>query len=626
MNQANNNNQSNAENQSKVDFQHWQKLISSTSRADYFSSWLAIVSASIGGVEDATVMVHEDENLVPAGSWPENGKILSNESYLLAKDAVFERKALIEQLSDSDSYLLSYPMAINESLVVAVVMQVSNRNQQALGEALKQLQLGSAWLELVFRREEAQQDEALVDQAVSTLGLMSRVSEQKTFYAASMELVTVLANELQCEKVIYGVYKKSDMDLVALSNNGQFGRKMDLMSSVADLMLEAIDQQRSIRFPLEESIEKIISDNEAEIEIAVKHQQFAKRFDSVSLLTVPVFSDVGDCLGAVTLERSKGQTFDQEEQDLVTTISRIALNVIDEKRRNEWSVGRIIRERIARFWHTTVSNQFPLRNAILGGIAAVLLLGFVLPGDLEIKANTFLEGYIERAVVAPFDGFIQVSEKRVGDAVKKGEVLGSMDSSELELELTDLLGQQSQSLSQIRESQAAGDRSRAKIFQTQLQQVQAQINLLKSRITRTNLLAPYDGYIVRGDLNRQLGAAINRGDVMFVVAPLDKYRVVMQVDERDISYIQEGNPASLIFSALPSERIETQITDITPIATAAAGRNFFRVEAELSDEQQRLRPGMEGVVRIEAGRHNLMWIWIRGFVDWLRIFIWKWMP
>ena len=626
MNQANNHNQDNAKNQSKVDFQHWQNLISSTSRADYFASWLAIVSASIGDVENATVMVHEDENIVPAGSWPESGQILSNEAYLIAKDAVLERKALIEKLNDSDAYLLSYPMAINDELIVAVVMQVSARSQQALGSALQQLQLGSAWLELIFRREEAQQDEALVDQAVSTLGLMSRVSEQTTFHGAAMELVTVLANELHCEKVIYGVYKKSDMDLVALSNNGQFGRKMNLMSSVADMMLEAVDQQRSIRFPLEAASEQMETDSATNLEIAVKHQQFAQRFNSVSVMTVPVFTEDGECLGVVALERSKGQAFEQAEQDLVVTISHIALNMIDEKRRNEWSIGRIVRERINRFWQTTVSNQFPLRNAILGGIVAVLLLGFVLPGNLEIKANTFLEGYVERAVVAPFDGFIQLSEKRVGDAVKKGEVLGSMDSSELELELTDLLGQQSQSLSQIRESQAAGDRARAKIFQTQLLQVQAQINLLKSRIQRTNLLAPYDGYIVRGDLSRQLGAAINRGDVMFVVAPLEKYRVVMQVDERDISYIEEGNSARLIFSALPSERIDTKITDITPIATAAAGRNFFRVEAELSDDQKRLRPGMEGVVRIEAGRHNLMWIWVREFVDWMRIFIWKWLP
>ena len=201
-----------------------------------------------------------------------------------------------------------------------------------------------------------------------------------------------------------------------------------------------------------------------------------------------------------------------------------------------------------------------------------------------------------------------------------------MDDSELELELSDLLGQQSQALSQIRESQASRDRARAKIFQTQLEQVQAQINLLKARIQRTQLTAPYDGYIVRGDLSRQLGAAITRGEVLFVVAPLNKYRVVMQVDEKDISYIEKGNAARLILSALASQRIDIEVADITPIATAAEGRNFFRVEAELNDDEQRLRPGMKGVARIEAGRHNLLWIWVREFVDWLRIFIWKWAP
>ena len=632
MNQANNQNSDTSKTQTRVDYQHWQNLINSTSRVDYFSSWLAIVGASIGGVKKSSVLVHEDGNLVPSGYWPENEQMLDNESYLLAKDAVQERKALIEPVNDSDAYLLSYPLVINEELVVAVVMQVSHRSQQELSSALQQLQLGSAWLELIFRREEAHQDQGLVEQAISTLGLMSSVSEQKNAHAAAMELVSVLANDLGCEKVVYGVYQMNDVDLIALSNNGQFGRKMDVMRSISDVMLEAIDQQRSIRFATENMLVQADGQSghqakdQSTKSIVIKHEQFLQQTNAIAVMTVPTFSEGGDCLGALTLERAHGEPFSVEEYELVATISHIAANVIDVKRQNERSVFRIVKDRMSQFWQSTVSNTYPLRNAILGIVALVVFLGAILPGDLEIKANTVLEGFVERAVVAPFDGYIELSEKRVGDAVKEGEVLGSMDASELQLELAELLGQQSQAQSQVRESQAAGDRARVKIFQAQFKQVQAQINLLNSRIKRTNLLAPYDGYIVRGDLSRQLGAAINRGDVMFVIAPLDKYRVVMQVDEKDIAYIKKGNQARLILSALPSERLSLSLADITPIATAAGGRNYFRVEAELDDDFQRLRPGMEGVVRIEAGRHNLMWIWVRDFVDWLRIFVWKWTP
>ncbi len=631
MNQANNQSSGAPKTHSRVDYQHWQNLINSTSRAEYFASWLAIVGVAIGGVEKSSVLVHEDGNLVPAGYWPENEHVLDNESYLLAKDAIQERKALIEPVEGSDAYLLSYPLTINDELVIAVVLRVSHRNQEALSSALQQLQLGSAWLELIFRREEAHQDQGLVEQAVSTLSLMSSVSEQKNAHAAAMEFVNVLANDLGCEKVAYGVYHTNDVDLIALSNNGQFGRKMDVMRSMSDVMLEAVDQQRSIRLSRDS-----LSDNSCDQDagsdvdrqhlIVVKHGKFLQQTNAIAVMTVPVFSQKGDCLGALTLERVQGEPFSVEEYELVATISHIAANIIDVKRQNERSVLGIVKSRISQFWQSTVSNTYPLRNAVLGLFAAVILLGLILPGDLEIKANTVLEGFVERAVVAPFDGYIQLSEKRVGDAVTQGEVLGRMDASELQLELAEQLGQQSQAQSQVRESQAAGDRARAKIFQAQVKQVQAQINLLNARIQRTNLLAPYDGYIVRGDLSRQLGAAINRGDVMFVVAPLDKYRVVMQVDEKDIAFIQKGNQARLILSALPSERLNLTLADITPIATAAGGRNFFRVEAELDDDSQRLRPGMEGVVRIEAGRHNLMWIWVRDFIDWLRIFVWKWMP
>jgi hypothetical protein len=35
---------------------------------------------------------------------------------------------------------------------------------------------------------------------------------------------------------------------------------------------------------------------------------------------------------------------------------------------------------------------------------------------------------------------------------------------------------------------------------------------------------------------------------------------------------------------------------------------------------------MEGVVKIEAGRHNVAWIWLHPLVDWLRIKIWSLVP
>jgi hypothetical protein len=62
------------------------------------------------------------------------------------------------------------------------------------------------------------------------------------------------------------------------------------------------------------------------------------------------------------------------------------------------------------------------------------------------------------------------------------------------------------------------------------------------------------------------------------------------------------------------------------VATAEDGRNFFRVDARLEEPTSALRPGMEGVAKIEVGPRRLIWIWTHSLVDWLRLWFWTWLP
>ena len=68
------------------------------------------------------------------------------------------------------------------------------------------------------------------------------------------------------------------------------------------------------------------------------------------------------------------------------------------------------------------------------------------------------------------------------------------------------------------------------------------------------------------------------------------------------------------------------VKQITPVSTAREGRNYFRVEADLQGSRERLRPGMEGVGKIEIDRRRLIWIWTHQVIDWLRLKLWSWLP
>jgi len=111
-----------------------------------------------------------------------------------------------------------------------------------------------------------------------------------------------------------------------------------------------------------------------------------------------------------------------------------------------------------------------------------------------------------------------------------------------------------------------------------------------------------------------------------VLAPLDGYRIVLEVDELDISGVQIGQVGQLSLSAFPGEAIDFTVETITPESNSGNGRNTFVVEARLEDQSLALRPGMQGTGKILIGERKLIWIWTHGFFDWLRIWTWSWWP
>ena len=150
---------------------------------------------------------------------------------------------------------------------------------------------------------------------------------------------------------------------------------------------------------------------------------------------------------------------------------------------------------------------------------------------------------------------------------------------------------------------------------------------MEERLARAVITAPFDGIVVSGDLSQQIGSPVETGRLLFEVAPLQGYRVMMEVDDRDIAHVALGQTGELVLSGMPDRRIALTVRRITPVATQKDGRNFFSVEAAVgAGAPQGLRPGMEGVARIGVGERSLLWIWTRGFVEWLRLALWSWLP
>lgn len=197
-------------------------------------------------------------------------------------------------------------------------------------------------------------------------------------------------------------------------------------------------------------------------------------------------------------------------------------------------------------------------------------------------------------------------------------MLCTLDDRDLRLERLSRFSQKSQLQRQHQNAVAKYDRAQASIIEAQLDQATAELELIDAQLGRTRLQAPFAGLLVSGDLSQRLGNAVTKGEVLFEVTLLDAYRVILEVDERRINDVRTGQGGSLVLASQPGTTYAFTI--------AKDGRNFFRVEARLASIDDRLRPGMEGVGKIAVDRRRLLAIWSRELIEWLHLWLWRWLP
>ena len=355
--------------------------------------------------------------------------------------------------------------------------------------------------------------------------------------------------------------------------------------------------------------------------------RFAQKNDGGTVLTIPLFVGDND-FGAITLERPSGTEFDQPTVDLCESVAAIVGPILHVKHQNDRHILIKMRDSLAIQYDKLLGSRHFGYKSVVATIAAVIVFFAVAKGDYRITAPSVLEGELQRAIVAPFEGYILKANVRAGDIVEKDQVLAELDDTELSLERLRWSTERQQRLMEYDQAMAVHDRAKLNIISAKIKQSEAQAALLDEHLARARLKVPFAGIVVSGDLSQSIGAPVQRGDVLFEVAPLDAYRIILKVDEREITDIKIGQSGALVLSSVPDAILPLVIERITPVSETREGRNYFRVEARFTDavDYAGLRPGMEGIGKITVDERRLIWIWTYKMIDWLRLSLWQWLP
>jgi RND family efflux transporter MFP subunit len=481
---------------------------------------------------------------------------------------------------------------------------------------MRQLQWGSAWVEVLGHRgQSTTPDTSSLERMQAVVTLLATVVSPKSFHGAAVALATALASRFDCDRVSIGMLRRGSIRLAAMSHTGQFGEDTNIVRAIDAAMDESADQGASVVFPEAPGHRAVVTR---------AHARLSRETGNASICSVPLPGRQGT-VGAITLERAVDNPFDEETIAICESLGGLVGPVLETYRRDDRWLARKIWDSFVGMLKALIGPKHVAAKLIIVGVIVLAVFLSKAHGTYRITANTVIEPSAQQAVATAFDGYIRTAPLRAGDIIHKGQELATLDDKDWQLERNRWQSQEDQSRRQYHEALGNGNASQSQIYAAQMAQATAQVALLDEQISRTKITAPFDGIIVTGDLSQSLGAPVQKGQVLFQLAPLGSYRVILQVDERDIADVVTGQQGQLALSGFPADHLPFEVRRITPVSTTTEGRNYFRVEAHL-ENTERLRPGMEGVGKIEVDNRLLAWIWTHQAVDWLRLKIWNWLP
>lgn len=456
---------------------------------------------------------------------------------------------------------------------------------------------------------------------------------EKDWTTGAAAWVTLLNQQLKCHRVALGWVSGQSLRLRVLSDGVLLDEGVAL-PELHQAMLEAAHQQQMLSWPLAAD-----STHDQSKAITMAHQTLCRVQGLSGVVTVPLAQD-GVVLGALTLERTaqidplRPLSFEQQHAAKGFSDAELSWAV---RLAELMSPALSLRYRLEQPWYERGRGWMeslrlrladPRERALRWSVLAffgIMSFGIGLPLPYQVTASARLEGAVQRVMSAPQDGFLREVHVHAGDVVKAGQVLAEMADDDLQNTLRARVAEANQHENAFAEAFARGDRAQAVIAQSKLSETRAQMALIEQQIARLKITSPFDGVVIAGDLRQQLGAPLKRGDNMLTLAPGLDWRVVLEIDETDIASLNKGQMARLRLAAMPDQTIGLMLNRVTPVAKTTPNGVRYEIEAIPTGAgagARGLRPGLQGVARIDMPPRPLLWRMADRTWQWLRMQAW----
>ena len=481
------------------------------------------------------------------------------------------------------------------------LMMLVCKSKTAAARAIPVLQKVAAGMQLWLKGSTAVDSDWQVQSLSSILELVSVIEKERTTEAAATETVNQLGNLLGCTAIALGMMKNHRMYLKAISGVTKIDRGSETSRNWRQALVESVNRDEPGLYPAADPEKNFLLQS---------HLQLASTTHAEAVFSCPL--KVGEKpKGAIVFTGPKNLITDDRFERFILAASPAiagALGAVDRAKRGPIS-------RLVGWFCEKVSaaKRFLLLVAIIGSCFLLML-----PITYRVRCSCVTEPVSRRFAVAPFDGQIVTGIAESGDQVKEGEVLAEMDGRTIRWELSGVTAEREQSL-RTREMELS-ERNVPKTILAELEydRLISEEEILRHKRDHLEIKSPIDGIVLSGSLERAEAASIKTGQVLFEIGPIKPMRIEIAIPADEIAQVKAGLNTKIWIDGQEELPVEGQISKIHPRSETRDAKNVFIAEIEFANDDERLRPGMKGSVRIDGEKRTLGWSLFHKPINWVR--------
>ena len=520
-----------------------------------------------------------------------------------------------------------------------VSLLLEPRSQQAMQTtvALAEIVVGYA------RGHAARQDLLRVRAGSMALDLAARliasVNQAPGFRGACIALCNDLQRQLGVDRValgwVHGIGKASGAIRVkSISDTEHLDRRLAMVRKIELAMDECLDQRQAVLYPPppDQATGAEHSADSPDVLLAQaithEHKQLASGDASLRVASVPLRAG-DEVVGVLTVEsaadgKTGGAPLNAGVVEWLQASMDLVAPVLQVRRSDDRNLALRAAHSTVKAGSWAVGPRHTVWKLVAIALFITISAAFIVHIPYNIEAPAELKARTQRVVSAPFGAQLEMvpDQIRPGAVVEAGQLLARMDTRDIDQALAQSTAELLLVERKVSALLATDGGAELEQAVAEADALRATVNLYRNQIERAEIRAPISGIIAEGAQRERIGSTVTMGDALFVIADINDLVAIAKVDDSDISYAQRSTEGAIALRADPDIRIPVTIDRIVPLAQADSGTNRFETHLELTDPQPWLRPGMEGLVKIDTGDRSVAWILSRRIRETLRMWLW----